>query len=514
MVAEAPAHGPVPVPVPPRAWNRCMALLRRCSTERHLRAAHALFVSGGLHRHPFALSRLILAACSLRPPALAYASLLFHRSPSPPNSFMHNALIRAHARGPDPAAALSFFRLLLRAPPASAAADHHSFPFALAACGASGSLATGAQIHALVVKNGLFSADHYVQTAVLRLYCNATDEAAKVFDEISVRDAVHYDVLMNAFIRAGLPSEALRLFDHLLISRIEPDEFAATTALTACAHAGALKQGVRIHKLVEGKGPSFLWDTFLGSALVSMYAKCGCIKDAVDVFNAMPERNTHMWATMIGAYAMHGFSKEAMACLRRMQEEDGLRPDGIVLLGALAACVHAGLVEDGLQLLAEMEARHSVIPEHEHYSCAVDMLCRAGRLDEALHLVREMPMRPLASVWGSLLTGCRIHGNTELAEVAVAELQSFAAGDGDDEGVYVQLSNIYLNADRKEDARRIRKLIGSRGIKKTPACSAIEVDGNVSSFVAGDQVHPQRLEICLMLEVLADHMRPCSEDEL
>ncbi|WOL11733.1 hypothetical protein Cni_G20497 [Canna indica] len=500
--------------IPAPTWNRCMSLLRRCSSERHLRAVHALFLAGGLHRHPFALSRLIIAACSLRPPALAYASLLFHCSPSPPNSFMHNALIRAHARGPNPEAALPFFRLLLRASPDSAIPDHHSFPFALAACAASGSLVAGAQIHALVVKNGLSYADHYVQTALLRLYSSAIGETPKVFDEIHAPDAVHYDVLMNAFIRSGLPSEALRVFESMLVSSVEPDEFAVTTALTACAHAGALEQGIRIHRYIEARDPSFLRDTFLGSALVSMYGKCGCIKEAVNVFDAVPERNTHMWATMIGSYAMHGYPEEAIACLRRMQEEDGLRPDGIVLLGALAACAHAGLVEDGLLLLSETEARYMVAPEHEHYSCAIDMLCRVGRLEEALQLIRRMPMRPLASVWGSMLTGCRIHGNVELAEIAVAELQNLAGGEGDDEGVYVQLSNIYLNANRKEDARRIRKLVSSRGMKKTPAYSAIEVDGKVSSFVAGDQSHPLRVEIWLMLEVLMDHMSSSFEDEL
>ncbi|KAG6525574.1 putative pentatricopeptide repeat-containing protein At3g28640 [Zingiber officinale] len=496
-------------PVEPDVHNRCMFLLRRCSSERHLRAAHALFLVGRLHLHPFVLSRLILAACSLRPPALPYASLLFHHSPYPPSTFAHNALIRAHARSPHPRAALPLFRRLL----ASAAADHHSFPFVLAACAANGSLVDGAQVHALVVKNGLSSADPYVQTALLRLYSHAIDDAPKLFDEIPNPDAVHYDVLMNVFIRRGVPSEALRLFDRLLLSNLEPDNFAVTTALTACAHAGALEQGVRIHKYLASKDASYAKDTFLGSALVSMYAKCGCIKDAVEVFDAVPNRNNHMWATMIGAYAMHGFPEKAIACVRRMQEVDQLRPDGVVLLGALAACAHAGRVEDGLLLLGDMEAKYAVAPEHEHYSCAVDMLCRVGRLEEALLLIRRMPMRPLASVWGSLLTGCRIQGNVELAETAVAELQRFTESDGDDEGVYVQLSNIYLNANRKEEACKVRKLVGSRGSKKTPARSAIHVEGKASSFVAGDQAHPRRTEIWTMLELLTDHISSCTEDD-
>nr|XP_010910203.1 pentatricopeptide repeat-containing protein At3g28660 [Elaeis guineensis] len=495
----------------PPLWQRCFSLLQRCSDERQLRAAHAFLLTHGLLRHPSALGRLVLASCSLRPPALSHATLLLRHPPAPLNAFAYNALIRAHARGPDPTHALAFFRLLLRSP--SASPDHHSYPFALAACAAIPSIPAGAQIHAMVYKTGLASTDHYVQTALLRLYAGLPYEARKLFDETPQRDPVHWDVLMNAYIRCGLPSDAVRLFQDMLLAGIEPDEFTVTTALTACAHSGAYREGVWIHKFIEKKDPSFLNDTFIASALVSMYAKCGCIKEAVKVFDAVPEKNRHMWATMVGGFAVHGLVKEAICCLDRMQE-DGLHPDGIVLLGALTACAHAGLVDDGLRLLAEMETCYGVKPEHEHYSCAVDMLCRVGRLNDALGLIHGMPMRPLASVWGSLLTGCRTYGNVELAELAVAELQRIADGNGDDEGVYVQLSNIYLSANRREDARRVRKLIGSRGIKKSPAYSVIEVNGEVSSFVAGDQVHPLRLEIWRMLEILMDHMSHHSMLEL
>ncbi|ONK75263.1 uncharacterized protein A4U43_C03F15050 [Asparagus officinalis] len=176
-----------------------------------------------------------------------------------------------------------------------------------------------------------------------------------------------------------------------------------------------------------------------------------------------------------------------------------MQPDGVIVLNVLSACAHAGLVSEGLQLLFEMEPRYDIVPQHEHYSCAVDMLCRVGRLDDALELIRKMPIRPLASVWGSLLTGCRLYGNVELAEMAVAELQGLTE---DDEGVYVQLSDIYRDAGRLEDARRARRLVGRRGTKKTAAWSSVEVEGAARSFLAGDCVHPRRVEIGRMLELM------------
>lgn len=396
---------------------------------------------------------------------------------------------------------------MLRSPELLSAPDHHSFPFALAACVAVPDFAFGAQIHAVVIKNGLADTDHYVQTAALRLYAQSQDDlsqARKLFDEIPQTDAVHVDVLMNGYLRRGLAVEALGVFKEMLAGGLIPDKHAITTALTACSHAGALKEGAWIHMCLLDKHHGFLRDAFICSSLISMYAKCGCIEEAVKVFDSAPERNPFMWAAMIGGFAVHGFANDAICCLSRMKD-DGVQPDGIAILSVMAACAHAGLVDEGLKLLSEMITRYDVVPEHEHYSCAVNMLCKVGRLSNALELIRRMPMRPLASVWGSLLTGCRIHNNVELAEVAVAELQSITGKGEDDEGVFVQMSNIYLNSNKLDDARRIRKLIGRSGIKKAPAFSEIEVNGEVSSFVAGDPLHPRLVDIWSILHMFRDH---------
>lgn len=306
---------------------------------------------------------------------------------------------------------------------------------------------------------------------------------------------------MNAFLRHGKPEDALRQFNHSVRwGLIRPDAHTITTALTACSQAGAQDQGVWIHRHLLSN--NVITDSFIGSALISMYAKCGSIHEAVAVFKAMTRRDTYLWSAMVSGFAMHGLAKEAMACLARMQRE-GMRPDGVVVLGVLSACAHAGFVKEGLMLLADAERRYGIIPRHEHYSCAVDMLCRVGRLDDAVELIGRMPMRPTASVWGALLTACSTYENVEYAEIAVRGLQELRTEEvGDDEGVYVQLSNIYLKANKMEEARRVRKMIGSRGVKKTPAYSSVEVDGLVSSFVAGDQVHPMRVEIGRILEVL------------
>uniref|UniRef100_A0A0D9XLU6 Pentacotripeptide-repeat region of PRORP domain-containing protein n=1 Tax=Leersia perrieri TaxID=77586 RepID=A0A0D9XLU6_9ORYZ len=425
-----------------------------------------------------------------------------------------NSLLRVLSRRASspshPLLALRLLALMLSTDSPLPPPDHLSFPFALSAA-ATVVLSPGSQIHALVVKNGMFPSDHYVTTALLQLHAARPDDARRVFDELPKREAIHYDLVIGAYTRAGMAAEGLGVFREMFVDGVVPDAIVLTTAIAACAQAGALECGEWAHWYVERTAPELLGDAFVGSALVSMYAKCGCLEKAVRVFDGMPERNDYVWGTMVGAFAVHGMADEAVACLDRMASEDGVRPDNVALLGALSACAHAGRVEEGLVLLCEMRRRYGVAPGHEHYSCTVDMLCRVGRLEDAVALIETMPMPPLASVWGSVLSGCRMHGNVELAEVAAAELGKLGAGA--DEGIYVQLSNIYLDANRKDDARRVRKMIGNRGIRKVAAYSAVEVDGVVSSFVADDQAHQRRVEIWEVLWLLAEQMGGETDEE-
>lgn len=386
--------------------------------------------------------------------------------------------------------------------------DCLSFNFALIACANSNSLIFGRQIHNWVLKNGVFLSDSYVQTAVIRLYvgCKNFGDARKVFDEIPLVDVVKWNVLMNGYVRSGLGSQALRAFREMLMRGIEPDAFCLPTVLTACAQSGALLQGKWIHEYVK-KRKNLECDVFIGTALVDMYAKCGCIDMAVEVFEEMPKRNAFSWAAIIGGLAVHGSARKAIHCLERMQQDDRIRPDGVVILGVLTACTHAGLVEEGRSLLFNMEAQYGIVPKHEHYSCVVDLFCRAGRFEEALQLIRRMPMKPLASVWGAMLNSCRTHNNIEVAEVAVNKLLALEDVDKtEEEAALVQLSNMYLIAGKSEAARKVRRMIGVRGLKKTPGCSMIEVNGKVNEFVSGDVSHPHCSQIHAILELLSQNL--------
>ncbi|XP_026379365.1 putative pentatricopeptide repeat-containing protein At3g28640 [Papaver somniferum] len=501
------------------AWKWCMSLISSCKNYKQFKSIHAIFITNGFHQNTYAISKLISFLSLYSHGNLSYASLLFQQTHAP-NAFIYNTLIRAYSSSSQPHLSIHYFHLMLNDSKNDKSnnnnlvvPDYHTFPFILIACAKLNLLSDGKKIHAWILKNGLASSDRHLQTALLRFYleCSGLIQAQMVFDEIPLRDVIQWNVLINGYLRLGNDSKALTLFREMFISGVEPDEFCVATSLTACAHLGALQQGIWIHEYIHRK-EEFIEDVFVGTALVDMYAKCGCIDKAVEVFEKIQNRNVFSWAAMIGGFAVHGFAEVAIHCLERMVNEDGIKPDGVVLLGILTACTHAGLEKQGWFLLENMEAKYKIVPKHERYSCMVDLLCRSGHLDEAVKLIRKMPMKPLASVWGALLSACRGHGNVELAELAVEELVKLENENGvKEDGTYVQLSNIYLGARRSDDAHRIRKMISDKGIKRTPGCSVVEVDGVVNEFVAGDVTHPSQLEIHSTLGLLSIHI---SEDSL
>ncbi|MCL7033431.1 hypothetical protein MKW94_008300 [Papaver nudicaule] len=500
-------------------WKWCMSLISSCKNYKQFKPIHAIFITNGLHHNTYAISKLITFLSLYSHGNLSYASLLFQQTQNP-NAFIYNTLIRAYSNSSQPHLSIQYFHLMLneskndsRTNTDLVVPNYHTFPFVLIACANLSLLSDGKKIHAWILKNGLAPSDRHLQTALLRFYleCSGLTEAQMVFDEIPLRDVIQWNVLINGYLRLGSDSKALNLFCEMFKSGVEPDEFCIATGLTVCARLGALQQGIWLHEYIQRK-EEFIKDVFVGTALVDMYAKCGCIDKAIEVFEKIQKRNVFSWAAMIGGFAVHGFAEVAIHCLERMVNEDGIKPDGVVILGVLTACAHAGLKKQGWYLLGNMEAKYRIVPKHEHYSCMVDLLCRLGHLDEAVKLIRKMPMKPLASVWGALLSACRGHGNVNLAELAVEELLKLENENGvKEDGTYVQLSNIYLGARRSDDAHRIRKMISDKGIKRTPGCSMVEVDGVVNEFVAGDAMHPLQHEIHSTLCLLSIHL---SEDSL
>ncbi|VFQ88511.1 unnamed protein product [Cuscuta campestris] len=321
-------------------------------------------------------------------------------------------------------------------------------------------------------------------------------DARKLFDEFPQKgNVVTWNAMIGGYVKANCGKEALALFQEMQAMNIKPDEVTMVCCLSACSQLGALEIGCWIHHFIKIHNLSL--NVSLGTALIDMYAKCGNVEKAVQVFHEMTVKNALTWTAMIGALALNGDAHNALSHFRIMVDDVGLAPDDVTFLGVLLACRHGGLVTEGRKVFAEMTSRFKIPPKSKHYSCMVDLLGRSGLLNEAQALITSMPSNADASVWGALFSSCQTHRNIELGEKAALKLLQL---DPDDSGIYVQLANMYIEANLWHKAREVRKMISERGLEKTPGCSSIEVNGDIFEFTVRDGLHMQsdKIRECLM----------------
>lgn len=340
----------------------------------------------------------------------------------------------------------------------------------LSGCAQVKSLVLGRQIHRFVSKMPMqLEREINVGTALLDMYakCGCLDSAKQVFDAMERKDTGVWNALIGGYALNGCFHQALRLFDDLLSSGLSPDAPTLVSTLCACTNLGVLDVGKRIHLYMEERYPRF--DAILGTSLIEMYAKCGCIDASRQVFDRMKEKDTMAWTSMVGALAAHGHAEAALELFDSMKK-CGHKPDEVTFVGVLNACRHAGLVEEGLDHFKSMKRDYGITPRVEHYGCIIDLYSRTGRLREAFDLIGSMGSDANPIIWRSFLSACRINLDVELAEIAVENLVRLRSGHCGD---YVLLSNIYALKGRWEDARRVRGLMKEEEIRKKPAFSLI-----------------------------------------
>ncbi|XP_010241372.1 PREDICTED: pentatricopeptide repeat-containing protein At3g62890-like [Nelumbo nucifera] len=327
------------------------------------------------------------------------------------------------------------------------------------------------------------------------------EAARRLFDEMPKRNVVSWNVLITCYVHSRQFSKALELFRMMLLSDIKPNEVTVVAILPACAHLGALDQGQWVHAYI---GRSRIkMDVYVRTALIDMYGKCGSVEDAKRIFSSSVEKDTFLCSTMIEVLAMHGKAEEAFEVFSYMRSRR-IKPNNVTFVGLLKACSHVGLVDTGMKYFALMSEEFGLTPRVEHFGCVVDLLGRAGHLEEAHQVIKNMPMEPHPVVWATLLSSCRIHGNLKLAEEAalhLLELEPQSCAN------YVLLSNIYSKAGKWDEAAKMRKIMRHRGVTKKPGCSSIEVDSVVYEFFAGDRAHPRCKEIYDMLDGMVARLK-------
>ncbi|KAI4299924.1 hypothetical protein L6164_033344 [Bauhinia variegata] len=341
----------------------------------------------------------------------------------------------------------------------------------------------GRQIHAEVEKSGLLSSV-FVGSALIDLYSKLSNikDADLVFDEIPMKNTVCANALLSGYGEAGLWVQELDLVRKMPMLKLDYDHFTLSAALRACTGLSAIDMGKQLHNHLLRRECNIETDVFLHSALIEMYGKCGLIKKAWQVFKLAGmeiigerSRDVVLWTSMLGVYGRNGYHKEVIALFKEMLME-GIRPDEIAFLTVISACSRTGQVELGIHCFESMANDFNLDPVAEHYSCLIDMLCRAGELQRAWEILNKTHNKGkghcIISMWGALLSACVDHGNVEFGKLAAERALEL---DPRNAGICIMLSNLYARFDMWDEIEQLRVLMKERGLRKDVGCSWIQV---------------------------------------
>ncbi|KAL6648021.1 hypothetical protein ACP70R_012245 [Stipagrostis hirtigluma subsp. patula] len=361
-------------------------------------------------------------------------------------------------------------------------------------------------VHCYVMRRGWDVDDIIAGNAMVDMYAKLSkiEVAQRVFDSLSARDVVSWNTLITGYMQNGLANEAIKTYNQMLKHEdLKPIQGTLVSVLPAYSHLGALQQGMRMHALSVKIGLNL--DVYVGTCLIDLYAKCGKLVEAMLLFELLPRRSTGPWNAIIAGLGVHGHGEKALGVFSQMRQE-GIKPDHVTFVSLLAACSHAGLVDQGQSFFDLMQTVYSIVPIAKHYACMVDMLGRAGKLDEAFEFIQGMPIKPDSAVWGALLGACRIYGNVEMGKVASQNLFEL---DPENVGYYVLMSNMYAKVGKWDGVDEVRSLVRRQNLQKTPGWSSIEVKRSVSVFYSGNQTdpHPQHEDIQRELQNLLAKMK-------
>ncbi|GJS53021.1 pentatricopeptide repeat-containing protein [Tanacetum coccineum] len=362
---------------------------------------------------------------------------------------------------------------------------------------------SGKSVHGYAVRSA-FLDEVPVVNSILAMYgkCGEVEYAEMLFDHTKKRERITWNSMLTCYTQNGLASEALSLFEQMKLSDVSPNEVTTLVIVSACAYLGSRQHAAKIHDFVTQNNIEI--NLSLWNAIIDMYAKCADLDTALKLFQDIPLDHLHVssWNTLIAGYGMHGYGKEALNVFNQMKDE-GFQPNHITFTSVLSACSHAGLIDEGKKCFSEMET-FAVVQEPKHYACMVDMLGRAGQLNEAYELIRNMKLQPNDDVWGALLLACKSYGNTNLAKVAADNLFNL---EPEHTGYYVLMSNIYADSKNWEQVGKLRQDMKNKGLRKPAALSFVEFNNELHGFHTGEQLDSFTRDVYQKVEQMVTELK-------
>ncbi|CAL4900421.1 unnamed protein product [Urochloa decumbens] len=477
----------------------CTSILNSCGSLEAIwqgRQIHAHAIKANLETDEYIKNALIdmYAKCDHLTAARAVFDALAHD-----DAVSYNAMIEGYARQGDLTEALHVFRRMRYC---SIRPNVLTFVSLLGVSSFQSAIELSKQIHGLIIRSGT-SADLYMGSALIDAYskCSLVDDAKAVFLLMHNRDLAVWNAMIFGHVQNEQGEEAVKLFSQLRASEVTPNEFTFVALVTVASNLASMFRGQQFHAQIIKVGADS--NPHVTNALIDMYAKCGFINEGWLLFELTCGKDAVCWNSMILTYAQHGHAEEAFRVFQLMREAR-VEPNYVTFVGVLTACAHAGLVDEGLHHFNSMKIKYGIEPGIEHYASVVNLLGRSGKLHSAKEFIERMPIKPVAAVWRSLLSACRLFGDIEIGRYA-AEMALLV--DPSDSGPYVLLSNIYASKGLWADVQKLRLGMDYAGTMKEPGYSWIEVMKEVHTFIARGTEHPQAESIYAALDELTSLLK-------
>ncbi|KAL6506743.1 hypothetical protein OROHE_022575 [Orobanche hederae] len=458
-----------------------VSVLKGCAHLGNLKTGkliHGFVVSRGLNYDLFVGNTIVDLYCKCRD--VDSAMIAFEEMPYR-NIVSWNSMLSGLVHNEKHAESLEFFALMGKS---GLDADEVTLVNLLLICKVLGDLHQCKLIHSRIIRRGFYSNELAVNSLIdTYAKCNQIDISWRLFCQIKRPDIVTWSTMISAFTHCGLPDEAISLYREMRLSQERPNPITLLNLLEACALSAEIGRSKCAHGIAIRMGLAS--HVAVGTSVLDMYSKCGAIEASRRAFDQISLKNVVSWSAIIAACGLNGLPRDAVALLSEM-EVDGVKPNSVTILAVLSACCHGGLVEEGLTLFKDIVNKHGAELKLEHYSCLVDLLAKAGKLDDAFRLINSIPAAG-SSAWGALLSACRTYENRKLTEGAlprILELEpSSSAG-------YLLASSTFAAGGSWRDASGIRCLMRERGVKVVAGYSMVHVGKNVQTFTASDRSHP------------------------
>lgn len=392
-----------------RLNNTILSLLDKCKSMTELKQLHGLMITTSVIKNIIPLSKLIDFCVNPKTGDLYYARSVFNQI-AKPNHYIWNSMIRGYSNSDVPIEALIMYKEMQQM---GFSPDNFTFPFVLKACSIVGDHVYGRLVHNCIVKTG-FEFDVYASTALLHMYacCSDMEASLKAFDVASKWNVVAWTSLISGLVNNNRFSEAIKAFRDMEHWDVEPNEITMVNVLVACARNRDLETGKWVHNRLSHLGyDPFLsgqnFNVILGTVIVDMYAKCGNLETAKDLFDKMPHRNSVAWNSMIASYNQYGQAEDSLDLFLNMQIA-GFVPDEATFLGVVGACASLGALALGKSIHASI-SKTKMIEDLAVGTALMVMYAKVGDPESAWMIFDNLRKKDVKA-WTSMILGFAMHG--------------------------------------------------------------------------------------------------------